>query len=351
VLLTVIVEGILRRRIPWRPGALDVFLAGFIAIFMISGWLSPYRPIATGSAGLAALTIYLAFGPLYALLRRDREFLKSLVKAWIAGGIVAAAWGLYHHSLEGYPARTAQLPQNALATALLIVLIFALGLFLMRDHGWRYLTAGGFILLFLTLILTTSRGAWLAAAVALISFFSLVGYRRAWQGMLLTGLAAVAAITFTATERDAGGGFTLEKGASTFDRVLLARTAEAIFVDHPLFGTGLNTYVLAHVKYKLPGDPNVAPPFAHNVFLNMAAEGGALGFVTFTAIIIWAAIAGLRWRLASTSTPDIIMSATIFSAFLATMVHQLFDGTILSVHLGAALWLLIATLAAFRPES
>ncbi len=351
LVLTVIVEGVIRGRVPWRSCVVDVYLVGFIAVFLISGWLSEYRPIAVGSAGLAALTIYLAFGPLYQLLGRDTGFLKTLLRAWVAGGILAAAWGLYLHRSTGLPAFTPELPRNALATAILIGLVLDLGLFLTSKHWWRYLTAGGFVLFSLALTVTTSRGAWLAVAVALVTFLSLAGFRYAWQGMLLTVLAAVAVITFTATEHAAllQRASTLAQ-ARTFDRVLLARSAEAIFLDHPVFGTGLNTYSLVHSKYRLPGDTNVAPPYAHNVFLNMAAEGGTLGFVAFTAIVIWATIEGWRWRSAITSQPDIIMSATIFSAFLAILVHQMFDGTVLSVHLGTGLWLLIAILAAFRPD-
>ncbi len=350
LVLAIIVEGVVRGRIPWRSSPVDVLLAGFTAVFLVSGWFSQYRPMAVGSAGLAALTIYLAFGPLYQLLRRDVGFLKTLLRAWVAGGILAAAWGFYLHRLTGLPAFTPQLPQNSLATAILIGLVLDLGLFLTSNHRWRYVTAGGYVLFFLTLTVTTSRGAWLAAAFALISFFSLVGFRYVWQGILLTVLAVVAVITFTTTTTTERTRLSLEKENPTFDRILLARTAEAIFLDHPVFGTGLNTYSLVHSKYKLPGDTNVAPPYAHNVFINMAAEGGALGFAAFTAIVIWAGIAGWRWHSASTSQPEIIMSATIFSAFLATLVQQMFDGTVLSVHLGTALWFLIAILAAFRPH-
>ncbi len=351
LVLTVIAEVAFRRLIPWQHGPLDVFLAGFIVVFMISGWLSAYRPIAVGSAGLAALTIYLAFGPLYAQLRQDKAFLTPLVRWWVSGALVAAVWGITMHLRTGNPARTVQLPQNALATAILIGLVLDIGLFLISDNYWRYITAGGFLLALLALTFTTSRAALLAAVISLMTFFPLIGFRYAWRGVLLTLLSGVVVIMFIATESGAGtAGFRVEKEATTFDRILMARSAEAIFLDHPVFGTGMNTFSLAHQQYRLPGDPNAEPPFAHNIFLNMAAEGGVLGFAAFTAIVVSAGVAGWRWRATSRSRPDIVLSAAIFSAFLGTLVQQMFDGTIISVHLGIAFWFLVAILAAFRPE-
>ncbi len=352
LLLTVSAEGIIKRRIPWRRSALDVFIVAFVAVFMISGWASQYRPLAVGSAGLAAVTIYLAFGPLYQQIQREGMFLTTFLGTWAAGGALAAVWALYLHLRTQRPAFTPELTQNMLATTMLIAFVVSMGVFFTTRSLWRYLAAVASIVSALTLTETISRGGWLSAAAAVACFLILAGRRHFWAVagfILLTGLAV---LIITTPERSR-----LLPRASTIpqvgqlDRVLLARSAIAIFADHPVVGTGLNTFSLVHAKYKLPGDTNIAPPYAHNVYLNMAAEGGALGLVAFLSILFWTAGIGWRWHAASTSQRDRILSITILSAFVGLLVHQVFDGTILSVHVGAALWSLIAIVAASLPFS
>src|SRR5574341_120268 len=92
LLFALAVEGILTRRVPWRPSPLDSALLGFAVAFLIIGLVSPYRPVATGSAILSALAMYVAFGPLFRALRRDPRFGKSLLRAWAAGAWLAAVW-------------------------------------------------------------------------------------------------------------------------------------------------------------------------------------------------------------------------------------------------------------------
>ncbi len=351
ILLAVAAEGIAIRRLPWVSSPVDLFTASFISIFLISGWTSQYRPIAIGSTALAAMTIYLAYGLLHRVLRRDPRFLRPFLGVWVVGAILAAGWAFVLHRVTGHPAFTPVLAQNGLATTALIGFILSLGVFLTVRTGWRYVFAGGSIILALALAVSISRGAWVAVIVGLASFFVLLRLKDAWQGLVIVLLAAVAVILITTPERGRLllRATTITTEARTHDRILLARAAEAMFVDHPILGTGMNTFSLLHVKYKLPGDTNVAPPFAHNIFLNMAAEGGALGLVAFSFLVLWAAATGWRWAK-SRSTDERILSATVLAVFLGLLVHQQVDGTILTVHIGTGFWFLIAIVAAFRPD-
>ncbi|MGH7752313.1 MAG: O-antigen ligase family protein, partial [Gemmatimonadales bacterium] len=136
------------------------------------------------------------------------------------------------------------------------------------------------------------------------------------------------------------------------ERVFLARSALAIAADHPLVGSGLNTFVLIHPHPSLSADPQAARPrarvrsFAHNIFLNMAAEGGVLGLAAFVALLVRGAAAGWRWHAAG---DDRILSATVLAAFFGLLVHQQFDGTVSAVHTSAGLWFLLAIMVANEP--
>ncbi len=356
VLLVVIPEGIVTRRLPWHRSEGDVYLASFITVFLISGWVSPYRPIAVGSTGLAALTIFLAFGTLYRQLHDDPGFLKPFLWAWVIGGVVAAVWAFYLHQVTGRPAFTPEHSQNALGTALLIPLLLGLGLALRSQTVWGYLMAAGCDVLILGLAFTTSRGAWLGTAFGMVSFFWLTRLRYSWREVAVLVCVGLVAVILIGLDR---GSPALVQRASSIvepehniglkDRIVFAKTARAIFEDYPVMGTGLNTFSLVYPKYQLPEDTSgPTQPYAHNVFLNMAAEGGILGLAAFTATMLWAWVMGRRWYAASTSRSEAMLSAIVLSAFLGTLVHQLVDSTMISVHVGSGVWFLVAIMAASR---
>ncbi len=352
LLLVVIAEGMATRQPPWQRSEGDIYFVSFIAVFLVSGWVSPYRSIAVGSAGLAALTIFVAFGPLYRQLRADRGFLQPFLWAWVLGGILAAAWAFALHRLTGRPAFTPELNQNSLGTALLIPLLLGLGLSLRSQTTWGYLLAAGCEVLILGLTLTTSRGAWLGAVVGILGLLWLTRLRLSWRERLVLVSVGILAVILIGVER---ANPALAHRVSTLvgqyqGRIALGKSARAIFLDHPLVGTGLNTFSIVHNQYKFPGDIDVVPPSAHNIFLNMAAEGGILGFTVFTALVVWAGIAGWRWYKASATRSETMLSAIVLATFLGTLVHQLFDSTMISVHISSGVWFLMAIMAAFHGD-
>lgn len=349
ILAATIAEGFLTRRFPWRRSALDIFFAAFLIVFFISGWASAHRSIALGSAVLAALTIYLGYGVLYRVLTRDPGFLKPFLWAWLAGGVLAAGWATVLHKVTGRAAFTPALGQNAVGTTLLIAVLLGLGLYLVASSWKRYAAALGAAAALVGVAVTYTRGAWLGVALGILVFFFLTELRYTWRGLVLLVVLGIVSFVSLGPERSAlfQRALTIPNPAMNQDRVFLFRSALLIFGDNFILGTGLNTFSLVYRNYRLPGDPNPEiHPFAHNIFLNMAAEGGILGLSAFSAIIVAAAALGWRWYTRSGTRSHTILSASVLAAFFGMMVHQLFDGTVISVHLGTGMWFLIAILAA-----
>src|SRR3990172_6490178 len=203
LLVTVILEAVVLRRLPWQRSPLDVPFLAFLAVFLVSGWLSPYRGIATGSIGLAALTIYLAFGVLHRLLRRDHTVLRPFLLAWVGGAVLAAIWAILSHRTSGAPGTTAALGQNAVGTTLLIALILTTGLYTEHPPRGRYALAVAGSILAVGVMVTYTRGAWLGATVGLATFFILTELRRTWRALVLVGVLGVVTVAAAGTERAA----------------------------------------------------------------------------------------------------------------------------------------------------
>lgn len=354
LLLTVVAEGVVTKRIPWRQGPLDVALLAFLIVFLISGWLSPYRTIAIGSVGLGALTIFLAFGVLYRVLLRDKDFLGPFLWSWLAGAILASVWAIILHRITGRPAYTPSLGQNAVGTTLLMAPLLGLGIFLTTRGVWRYVAASGIAVSLFGLVLTYTRGAWLGAMFGVVAFFFLTELKHAWRALVLLALIGIIGTALIDPELPS----LLQRALSILDvsvnqdRISMFRAAIAVFKDNPVVGTGLNTFALVFRNYRAPNDPNPEiQPFAHNVFLNMAAEGGIFGLLAFAVAIGAPVIVAWMWYVRSRSRDETTIVASLLSAYLGMIAHQMFDGTVISVHLGAGLWFLAAILMAFRPQS
>lgn len=359
VLITLIAEAITTKRIPWQRGPLEWFLLGFIVVAFISAILSPHKILALGSTVLAAITIYVTYGSLYRRLRTDSGFLNPFLWAWVIGAISAALWGIAVSRLTGQPAFTAALGKNAVGTTMAVGLILGLGVFLSNRNLRGYAAGIGCAPIGLALILTITRGAWLGAIIGLASLFLLLELRSSWRGLLLlfticaagVGLFRVDGLVPTQARAFIDRALMIADPVTYRDRIAMARSAIAIFEDYPVFGTGLNTFSAVYPTYKLPGDRAINQPFAHNVFLNMAAEGGTLGLAFFTGIVLFVIAAGWQSYAHTQNVAATITSATVLSAFIAMMTHALFDNTIMSVHLGAGLWFLAEVLSALKEGS
>lgn len=346
ILATVIAEGIIIRRLPWRRSPLDSLLLAFVTVFLISGLVSPHRATALGSLVLAGLTIYLTFGVLYRVFQRDEAFLSPFLWAWIAGGILAALWSIILSRLKGSPAFTPALGQNAIGTTLLVALILCLGVFVAARSQLRYVIAAGMPAVMAGLLLSYTRGAWLGAAAGVLLAFVLTGLRQKWRAaaLILVVLGAAVAVAWPARSALIQEARTVSSLEANRGRLALFRAGVAIFADHLVIGTGLNTFSLVYQNYRKPDDPDRSPPFAHNILLNMAAEGGILGVAAFTAIIFYAVASGWKRYVTQHSSTRSVLAAAVLSAFAGMMIQQLFDGTVLSVHLGSGMWFLIAIL-------
>jgi O-antigen ligase len=189
---------------------------------------------------------------------------------------------------------------NSLAALLLLLLPPTVALTLrpgataVQRVGFGYLAA---TFLF-GLVLTASRGAWIALALILLGWPLLVARRSlAWRasrfGLAVTVLAVMGVAAYFAmpTLRTRFEVMAQEAGERT--RPIMWRGAWQLFREQPVWGSGAGSYNVAFEKHR-PAHFQLDSQWAHNDYLNTLSDYGAVGFGLFFGACGWLVIAGIR---------------------------------------------------------
>ena len=143
------------------------------------------------------------------------------------------------------------------------------------------------------LVLSMTRGAWLAFIIVVVIFVALNKKYRRVAGKICAGLAIIFLIAVVASSNLQSRLATMvdTKFQSNTERVLMWKSAAEIFSDYPLTGVGQKMFFKAYnEQYISPeakeragviGDGHTQP---HNNLLNAASEGGIVGLAAFIGL-------------------------------------------------------------------
>ena len=199
-----------------------------------------------------------------------------------------------------------------------------------------------FILLLL-IGLTYSRGAWIGFLVGLIIIVAYKSFRSSKRARaLLVLLIIVLAIGIFFLLPSAIKGRIESVGTikgSGLVRLKLWQEALGIIKDFPLFGAGLNTYMAVSLRYSIPGGGE-RMSYAHNSYLQMAAETGLAGLACFLWILV--RFFRLEFRaLLLRDSPLWGYSLGLLAGISAFLIHSFFDNNLYSLQLATLFWFML----------
>jgi O-antigen ligase len=302
-------ERVAVRRLEW--GALAA-LAAYAAWITLSAEWGGNR-----SDGERALLYVAAVFAVLVLV--ERASLPHLLGGALAGITVATAYGLAIYLFTSPPLDTFEGAlfyqpigyANALGIFVGIGVLLAAGLALAApDWPTRAVAIAPLVLLVPALLLTSSRGAWMAVVAGSVSLVLFRG-RAVPKGLLgLIGLVAAGFAVAVVVVTDDLGRVVSE------NRLRYWEIAWSDFRDHPLLGSGSGTfgnYLLTH---------DLTAPFsrtAHSLYLQSLAELGPLGLV-----LVLAVVAGPLVALALARRRDPLV-ATAAAGYIAYVIHAGID--------------------------
>ena len=344
-------------------------LLAFLAVVLI-GW---FVANASGDPLIQALDV---FDRLKAAKSRAFTCLLFFVVYWrvtdrrqIVGMLTAISLGTLFISVAailsfilglGSSERASGLFTNSNLTGDFLAVWALVPLYLMRQPELsrlvRALQLVSYGLAMLALVLTLSRGGWVASVVAHGFFLLWLNRKLLVVGvvaLLLAGTVAFPLVPGLIRERITG---TFEGGSAVYQvagnvelegsagiRVAVYRTGLDLFLKSPLWGHGGDTFsALSQREGARYGVYKARSP--HSLFVKLAAEFGLIGL----GMLAWLSLAVLTlgWRLFSTRGPDRELGALLLSAGFATGAANLFHTDFLiSAPASGFFWALLAMAA------
>ena len=312
-----------------------------LGLYLFAGLLS-LLPAASLEEGLKESLKWLeiALGMVLLVSEAERGRARWIIAAILIAGIAQAAIGLWQFQFRGtgpehfrilgdhYRAYGTFEQPNPYGGFLGLVWPIAAGLGYgtllqsQRKHWKAGIGNWGFGILLIALAalclaalyVSFSRGAWIGAAaavlvmtiflprrlsvgIALVSVALALGWGLAQAGLLPASLTArlADAADFT-TVADVRGVNINDANFAILERLAHWQAAAEMARAAPWLGVGLGNYSAAYPTFRLLNWPN-ALGHAHMIYLNVLAETGVIGLITY--VILWGYIIGLTMRVTS----------------------------------------------------
>ncbi len=230
-----------------------------------------------------------------------------------------------------------------------------------RSWLWRALMVGMALLTTAMMILTQSRGGWVAVAAGLFGLLVMWGMilprsgsrrvlRLVAAGWFLAGMLALAWIGPARMQEmwlDPPRETVVGTLTTLNYRKELWPWAITAVQDFPYTGVGLGAFrEVAFRLYPLALSPDRDIGHAHNIFLQTALDVGLPGLTVYLALLFVAGAVG--WRVARREVDFRSISLGLLAGLLTVHVFGLADALALGSRPGAAFWFSLALLAAMN---
>jgi len=346
------------------------------SIAAISTALSPVKKAALGD--LQTLTLYLLLFVLCARVLRVARFRSWLITLYLHISLIVSVYGLRQWFFgakalatwvdpESPLAKTTRVYSylgnpNLLAGYLLPAVILSL-VAIVAWPGWirKSLALTMFVVNATVLILTFSRGGWIALLVGLLTIAVLLFYWwsieipkfwRTWSlpiflgtvvGLLIIGLIfvepfRVRIVSIFADRKDSSNNFRKNVWESVFQMIR----------DRPIIGIGPGHGAFNKV-YPLYQHPKFTALSAYSVFLETIVETGFLGFTCFMWLIVVALNTGYLQlaRLRETKNMEGLWLMGAIAAIIGLLTQGLFDTVFYRPEVNTLWWLMMALIAGY----
>lgn len=220
---------------------------------------------------------------------------------------------------------------NGFAAYLSVLLFVIIGFLGHVKRFWQKLPLFlVFLLVSANVILTLSRGAWVSLLITCLFLLIFSGNKKNALFFLLF-LVGFTCVIFSAPLIRERFLTIVEKGGDA-DRLRVWKSALVMFRESPLLGKGIGSFGQLVGNYHR----YIVPQYTHNCYLQILAETGLLGFVSF----IWflGEIVHKGFRKLKQKHDSLFFG--LFFGLLVFLVHSFFDTQLFTLSLSILFWFL-----------
>ena len=226
---------------------------------------------------------------------------------------------------------------NTFASYLVPVLILGLALsFFYRAKTRKTAWGKGICLgsMVLCLLLTFSRGGLIACLGGVLMLVFLLKKKILWIIPIVFLVVFLFGKNLYGNRAAQGGA--IDPTVET--RLLMLKDAMQMFRSHPWTGIGLNTYYKTHEKNR---SLEIPPSYAHNSYIQMIAEVGIVGFMSFVALMIYWFGWGVR-SFGKLCDPELkFLLGGVLAGVLGLCVASFFDNVLFELLPATLFWVLM----------
>lgn len=332
----------------------DLGLIFLLSALVLSTFFSKYQ-----FAGLVGLTVFAMQLLLYVIIRSritDKGQNLNIIRYILLTSLMVSVVGVvqYHfshmspdwidtHLYSKIPNRafSTLYNPNVLGSYFIIIISIAVAGFNCFDkkHG-RLMNTAVLIAAALCMILTFSRGAWLGLAVSILLIF--IFSEEKPYILTVIGITVLLALPeLEAVLSRINPGLLSDDSSNTYRQYLWTMAVET-FKGHPLLGTGLSTF-----GFSLPSHSTAAGyliSHAHNIYLQMLAETGLLGFTAFFGYILNSMYVCFKLFRHSRCKQTRNLALGSMASFIGLLVHGSVDATLYLPQLSIFVWITTAVI-------
>lgn len=330
------------RRFLLPPGAL---LAGAVLIYVVLHWQIWSKVPDASRAEIFKLFSFLGAFIVWTELAATRKRWVWLIAAVLFAGSLMSWYAFIQDFKESnmvlFRERPEQYGDRASATYICpnhfahfaaMVLIVACGLLVSSDSGalLRVLSIYAIPLCGYTLFLSQSRSGILGVVAGVACTWLLLGLKRSFMSFVLALLGLLLLFgggIFAAWQMDDSFRHRVEMALDVKDiRMEIWPDTIDMIEAEPVLGTGPGTYRHTFPPYRnLYSKPESTLRYAHNEFLHMVAEYGAVGMGIAGLMLLWVILRLLRVFVKAEKARDAGLAAILIGLIVGSMVHAAFD--------------------------
>jgi O-antigen ligase len=277
----------------WRVRRLHPlhFLLGAFVVWIIATYCWSTAPELTVIKAASCLQLFVMVCLIWQFAPTERRQV-SLLKAYVLGSYVSTLSTIYSFvtstgknlGLAEGRYTAAGFDENELGITLALSLVMSCYL-LAHNAGWRPIWLIHIPLCILAICLTGSRGAFISCGVAILIFpFSFGSFSKGQKWLMLSTLLVLVATALAflpQTTWDRIGTIQSEVSEGTLTkRTYIWAAGLDVYRQHPILGVGAGAFGPS-VYSKLD-----IPYVAHNSYLSVLVELGAIGAILFAAVLL-----------------------------------------------------------------